>query len=107
MSGDGIPQLTAVLGPMNAGGAYAPAMSDQTVIVRNQGTIFLGGPPLVKAATGEVVSAEDLGGGVTHARLSGVVDHLAEDDHHALQILRDIVATLPATPDLPYVPEKP
>jgi 3-methylcrotonyl-CoA carboxylase beta subunit len=106
MSRAGIPQLSAVLGSSTAGGAYVPAMSDQTVIVRNQGTIFLGGPPLVKAATGEVVSAEDLGGGVTHARLSGVVDHLAEDDHHALQILRDIVATLPATPELPYLPEK-
>ena len=105
MSRAGIPQLSAVLGSSTAGGAYVPAMSDQTVIVRNQGTIFLGGPPLVKAATGEVVSAEDLGGGVTHARLSGVVDHLAEDDHHALQILRDIVATLPPTPDLPYAAE--
>jgi 3-methylcrotonyl-CoA carboxylase beta subunit len=105
MSKAGIPQLSAVLGSSTAGGAYVPAMSDQTVIVRNQGTIFLGGPPLVKAATGEVVSAEDLGGGVTHARLSGVVDHLAEDDHHALQILREIVATLPPTPELPYRPE--
>lgn len=102
MSRDGIPQIAAVLGSSTAGGAYVPAMSDQTVIVRNQGTIFLGGPPLVKAATGEVVSAEDLGGGVTHSRISGVTDHLAENDAHALQIVRDIVATLPASPPLPY-----
>jgi 3-methylcrotonyl-CoA carboxylase beta subunit len=90
-----IPQLAAVLGSCTAGGAYVPAMSDETVIVRNQGTIFLGGPPLVKAAIGEIVSAEELGGGDVHARISGVVDHLAESDQHALQILRSIVATLP------------
>jgi 3-methylcrotonyl-CoA carboxylase beta subunit len=90
-----IPQLAAVLGSCTAGGAYVPAMSDETVIVRNQGTIFLGGPPLVKAAIGEVVTAEELGGGELHARRSGVVDHLAEDDEHALEIVRDIVATLP------------
>jgi 3-methylcrotonyl-CoA carboxylase beta subunit len=90
-----IPQLAAVLGSCTAGGAYVPAMSDETVIVRNQGTIFLGGPPLVKAAIGEIVSAEELGGGDVHARISGVVDHLAENDQHALQILRSIVATLP------------
>ncbi|MCL2794168.1 MAG: methylcrotonoyl-CoA carboxylase [Microbacteriaceae bacterium] len=95
MSRDGIPQISAVMGSSTAGGAYVPAMSDETVIVRGQGTIFLGGPPLVKAATGEVVSAEDLGGGLTHARLSGVVDHLAADDDDALRIVRDIVATLP------------
>jgi len=95
MSARGIPQLAAVMGSCTAGGAYVPAMSDETVIVRNQGTIFLGGPPLVKAATGEVVTAEELGGGDVHARTSGVVDHLAEDDAHALQILRGIVATLP------------
>jgi len=95
MSARGIPQLAAVMGSCTAGGAYVPAMSDETVIVRNQGTIFLGGPPLVKAATGEVVTAEELGGGDVHARTSGVVDHLAEDDTHALQILRGIVATLP------------
>ncbi|GAB3599093.1 carboxyl transferase domain-containing protein [Microbacterium tumbae] len=94
-----IPQLAAVLGSCTAGGAYVPAMSDETVIVRNQGTIFLGGPPLVKAAIGEVVTAEELGGGELHARRSGVVDHLAEDDEHALEILRDIVATLPPPPD--------
>lgn len=96
MSAEGIPQLAAVLGSCTAGGAYVPAMSDETVIVRDQGTIFLGGPPLVKAAIGEIVSAEELGGGEMHARRSGVVDHLAEDDEHALEILRDIVATLPA-----------
>ncbi|CAI9391367.1 carboxyl transferase domain-containing protein [Microbacterium sp. T2.11-28] len=96
MSRDGIAQIAAVLGSSTAGGAYVPAMSDQTVIVRKQGTIFLGGPPLVKAATGEVVSAEELGGGDTHSRISGVTDHLADDDAHALQIVRDIVATLPA-----------
>ncbi|MGO2521426.1 MAG: carboxyl transferase domain-containing protein [Microbacterium sp.] len=96
MSAERIPQLAAVLGSCTAGGAYVPAMSDETVIVRNQGTIFLGGPPLVKAAIGEVVSAEELGGGELHARRSGVVDHLAEDDEHALEIMRDIVATLPS-----------
>jgi 3-methylcrotonyl-CoA carboxylase beta subunit len=95
MSARGIPQLAAVMGSCTAGGAYVPAMSDETVIVKNQGTIFLGGPPLVKAATGEVVSAEDLGGGDVHARRSGVVDHLADDDAHALRILRGIIDTLP------------
>ncbi len=90
-----IPQIAAVLGSCTAGGAYVPAMSDETVIVRGQGTIFLGGPPLVKAAIGEVVTAEELGGGELHARTSGVVDHLAENDRHALAIVRDIVATLP------------
>jgi 3-methylcrotonyl-CoA carboxylase beta subunit len=94
MSARGIPQVAAVLGSCTAGGAYVPAMSDQAVIVRNQGTIFLGGPPLVKAATGEEVSAEELGGGELHARVSGVTDHLAEDDAHALQIVRSIVSTL-------------
>ncbi len=95
MSAMGIPQIAAVLGSCTAGGAYVPAMSDETVIVRDQGTIFLGGPPLVKAATGEVVTAEELGGGDVHARTSGVVDHLADDDAHALRIVREIVATLP------------
>ena len=94
MSARGIPQVSAVLGSCTAGGAYVPAMSDETVIVRGQGTIFLGGPPLVKAATGEVVSAEELGGGELHSRVSGVTDHLADDDAHALQIVRSIVATL-------------
>ncbi|MBD8868078.1 carboxyl transferase domain-containing protein [Nocardioides donggukensis] len=93
MSARGIPQVAAVMGSCTAGGAYVPAMSDETVIVRDQGTIFLGGPPLVKAATGEVVTAEDLGGGDVHARRSGVVDHLAEDDAHALAIVRSIVDT--------------
>ncbi len=94
LSAAGIPQLAAVLGSCTAGGAYVPAMSDQTVIVRNQGTIFLGGPPLVKAATGEVVTAEELGGGELHSRTSGVTDHLAENDAHALAILRTAVAGL-------------
>jgi 3-methylcrotonyl-CoA carboxylase beta subunit len=95
MSKLGIPQVACVMGSCTAGGAYVPAMSDETVIVREQGTIFLGGPPLVKAATGEVVTAEELGGGDVHARESGVVDHLAEDDLHGLEITRSIVATLP------------
>jgi 3-methylcrotonyl-CoA carboxylase beta subunit len=94
LSAQGIPQLAVVMGSCTAGGAYVPAMSDQTVIVKNQGTIFLGGPPLVKAATGEVVSAEDLGGGDVHTRLSGVADHLAENDMHALSLARGIVGTL-------------
>ncbi|GAA4479223.1 carboxyl transferase domain-containing protein [Microbacterium panaciterrae] len=104
MSRDGIPQIAAVMGSSTAGGAYVPAMSDETVIVRNQGTIFLGGPPLVKAATGEVVTAEELGGGDVHTRISGVADHLAENDAHALQIVRDIVATLPPMRELPDPP---
>lgn len=94
MSAAGIAQIAAVLGSCTAGGAYVPAMSDETVIVRNQGTIFLAGPPLVKAATGEEVSAEDLGGADVHTRLSGVADHLAENDHHALSIVRQIVRHL-------------
>ncbi|MDD7965832.1 carboxyl transferase domain-containing protein [Actinomycetospora sp. DW7H6] len=94
MSGLGIPQIAAVMGSCTAGGAYVPAMSDEAIIVRDQGTIFLGGPPLVKAATGEEVTAEELGGGVLHARTSGVVDHLADDDAHALSMVRDIVDTL-------------
>lgn len=109
MSGLGIPQIAAVLGSCTAGGAYVPAMSDEAVIVRNQGTIFLGGPPLVQAATGEVVTAEELGGGDLHSRVSGVTDHLARDDADALAIVRDIVATLgPRAPRpwdvLPTVP---
>src|SRR4051812_7152787 len=96
MSAAGIPQIAVVMGSCTAGGAYVPAMSDESIIVRNQGTIFLGGPPLVKAATGEVVTAEELGGGEVHARISGVVDHLAENDGHALGIARRIVASLPA-----------
>ncbi|MDQ3471313.1 MAG: methylcrotonoyl-CoA carboxylase [Pseudomonadota bacterium] len=95
MSAKGIAQIACVMGSCTAGGAYVPAMSDESVIVRDQGTIFLAGPPLVKAATGEEISAEDLGGGDLHARKSGVVDHLAENDEHALTIVRDIVSTLP------------
>ena len=94
MSAKGIPQIAAVMGSCTAGGAYVPAMSDVTIIVREQGTIFLAGPPLVKAATGEVVSAEDLGGGDVHTRLSGVADYLAEDDAHALALVRRAVSHL-------------
>nr|WP_156786483.1 carboxyl transferase domain-containing protein [Microterricola viridarii] len=95
MSAARVAQIAAVLGSCTAGGAYVPAMSDETVIVRGQGTIFLGGPPLVRAAIGEVVTAEELGGGELHSRVSGVTDHLAENDAHALEIVREIVATLP------------
>src|SRR6187397_2369467 len=94
MSAEGIPQIAVVMGSCTAGGAYVPAMSDETVIVRGQGTIFLGGPPLVKAATGEDVTAEELGGADTHARKSGVVDYVADNDQHALEIVRSIVANL-------------
>jgi 3-methylcrotonyl-CoA carboxylase beta subunit len=94
MSAAGIPQIASVMGSCTAGGAYVPAMSDESVIVKEQGTIFLAGPPLVQAATGEVISAEDLGGGDLHSRKSGVTDHLAEDDEHALTIVRDIVSHL-------------
>jgi 3-methylcrotonyl-CoA carboxylase beta subunit len=94
MSARGIPQIASVMGSCTAGGAYMPAMSDESIIVRGQGTIFLAGPPLVKAATGEEISAEDLGGGDLHGRKSGVVDHVAENDEHALTIVRDIVSTL-------------
>jgi 3-methylcrotonyl-CoA carboxylase beta subunit len=105
MSALRIPQIAVVMGSCTAGGAYVPAMSDECVIVKNQGTIFLGGPPLVKAATGEVVSAEDLGGADVHARKSGVADHLAQDDHHALSIARRIVANLNTrkTVDIPLL----
>ena len=94
MSAQGIAQIAVVMGSCTAGGAYVPAMSDESIIVREQGTIFLGGPPLVKAATGEEVSAEDLGGGDVHTRLSGVADHLAENDHHALQLARKAISQL-------------
>ncbi len=94
MSAEGIPQIAVVMGSCTAGGAYVPAMSDETIIVRNQGTIFLGGPPLVKAATGEVVTAEDLGGADVHARRSGVADHYALNDEHALALARQVVGTL-------------
>jgi len=102
MSAMGIAQIAAVLGSCTAGGAYVPAMSDEAVIVRGQGTIFLGGPPLVKAATGEVVTAEELGGGELHARVSGVTDHLADDDDDALARVRSIVATLGPKPTPPW-----
>ncbi|MGH6873577.1 MAG: carboxyl transferase domain-containing protein, partial [Aestuariivirgaceae bacterium] len=95
LSAAGVAQIAAVMGSCTAGGAYVPAMSDETIIVRNQGTIFLGGPPLVKAATGEEVNAEDLGGADVHTRVSGVADHLAENDEHALAIIRQIVRHLP------------
>ncbi len=94
MSANGIPQVAVVMGSCTAGGAYVPAMSDESIIVRNRGTVFLGGPPLVKAATGEAVSAEDLGGAEVHSRTSGVTDHMASDDHHALAIARRIIGNL-------------
>jgi 3-methylcrotonyl-CoA carboxylase beta subunit/propionyl-CoA carboxylase len=101
MSAERIPQVAVVMGSCTAGGAYVPAMSDETVIVRGTGTIFLGGPPLVKAATGEEVTAEELGGADVHTRLSGVADYLAEDDDHALHLARTIVSTLPSSKRLP------
>ncbi len=110
LSARGIPQLAVVMGSCTAGGAYVPAMCDEAIIVRNQGTIFLGGPPLVKAATGEVVDAEALGGGEVHSRTSGVTDYLAEDDNHALAIARDCIARLgrPSRPWLtPGAPREP
>jgi 3-methylcrotonyl-CoA carboxylase beta subunit len=114
MSSLGIPQIAAVMGSCTAGGAYVPAMSDETVIVKGQGTIFLGGPPLVKAATGEEVSAEELGGADVHTRVSGVADHYADDDAHAIHILRNIIENLGAprnmgelNPPQPVAPEDP
>jgi len=107
MSAEGIAQVACVMGSCTAGGAYVPAMSDETVIVRGQGTIFLGGPPLVKAATGEVISAEELGGADTHARRSGVVDHVAADDTHALEIVRQIAGHLGARPSPALTPASP
>jgi 3-methylcrotonyl-CoA carboxylase beta subunit len=107
MSAEGIAQIACVMGSSTAGGAYVPAMSDETVIVRGQGTIFLGGPPLVKAATGEVISAEELGGADTHGRRSGVVDYVADDDAAALAKVRDIVGALNATKDCDLVLEEP
>ncbi len=109
LSAQGIAQIASVMGSCTAGGAYVPAMSDETIIVKNQGTIFLGGPPLVKAATGEVVSAEDLGGGDVHTRVSGVADHLANDDSHALAIVRRIVSGLNYAkhPDIPIAAPRP
>ncbi len=109
LSAAGVPQVAAVLGSCTAGGAYVPAMSDECVIVKGTGTIFLGGPPLVKAATGEVVTAEDLGGADVHCRTSGVTDHYAHDDEEALSVLRDILenAKAPASPPPPFEPEPP
>jgi 3-methylcrotonyl-CoA carboxylase beta subunit/propionyl-CoA carboxylase len=101
MSAEGIPQIAAVMGSCTAGGAYVPAMSDETIIVKGTGTIFLGGPPLVKAATGEDVTAEELGGADVHTRLSGVADYLADDDTHAMQLARTIVSTLNSRKTLP------
>jgi acetyl-CoA carboxylase carboxyltransferase component len=110
MSAQGLPQISVVLGSCTAGGAYVPAMSDEAVIVKNRGTIFLGGPPLVKAATGEEVTAEELGGADVHCRISGVADHYALDDEHALEWARDIVAGLTSRKELPWdvaEPEEP
>ena len=101
LSAEGVPQIAVVMGSCTAGGAYVPAMSDETIIVADTGTIFLGGPPLVKAATGEEVSAEELGGADVHTRLSGVADYLAQNDLDALQIARTVVSTLPANPPPP------
>jgi 3-methylcrotonyl-CoA carboxylase beta subunit len=108
LSAAGIPQVAVVMGSCTAGGAYVPAMSDEAIIVKNQGTIFLGGPPLVKAATGEEVSAEELGGGMVHASISGVADHLADNDQDALQICRDIFETIqvPERQELDIVPSR-
>src|SRR5213079_3326460 len=102
MSAKGIPQIAVVMGSCTAGGAYVPAMSDETVIVKGTGTIFIGGPPLVKAATGEDVSAEELGGADVHTRISGVADYYAENDRHALAITRRIVANIPAHKHAPW-----
>ena len=107
MSAAGIPQIAVVMGSCTAGGAYVPAMSDESVIVKGNGTIFLGGPPLVKAATGEEVSAEELGGADTHCRISGVTDHYAEDDQHALAIARRIVSNLNIRKQTPVTVQPP
>ncbi|MGH3086012.1 MAG: carboxyl transferase domain-containing protein, partial [Rubrobacteraceae bacterium] len=107
MSSKGIPQIASVMGSCTAGGAYVPAMSDEVVIVKEQGTIFLGGPPLVKAATGEVVTAEDLGGADVHTRLSGVADHFAENDEHAIAIVRQIAENLNREKKFPWTVEEP
>jgi acetyl-CoA carboxylase carboxyltransferase component len=109
MSSEGIPQIAAVMGSCTAGGAYVPAMSDETIIVAGYGTIFLGGPPLVAAATGEIVTADELGGADVHTRISGVADHFADDDEHALALVRSIVANLapPPPPSREDVPPQP
>src|SRR5204862_3324308 len=105
MSAEGIPQVAVVHGPSTAGGAYVPAMCDENIIVRGQGAIYLGGPPLVRAATGGVVTAEELGGGEVHTRISGVSDHLARDDAHGLEIAREAMARVPR--EAPAVPHGP
>ena len=107
MSARGVPQVAVVMGSCTAGGAYVPAMCDESVIVRGAGTIFLGGPPLVKAATGEEVTAEELGGADVHCSTSGVADHLALDEPHGLRITRQMVASLGAPPVPSYVPSRP
>jgi acetyl-CoA carboxylase carboxyltransferase component len=107
MSAKGIPQIASVMGSCTAGGAYVPAMSDEVVIVKGTGTIFLGGPPLVKAATGEEVTAEELGGAEVHTRLSGVADHFAENDEHAIAIVRQIVENLNREKRVPWTVEEP
>src|SRR5438309_4892271 len=107
LSAAGVPQVALVMGSCTAGGAYVPAMADESVIVRGQGTIFLGGPPLVRAATGEIVTAEELGGGEVHSRISGVTDHYALDDHHALGIARRIVGNLNRAKTVPVEVERP
>src|SRR5207302_40106 len=107
LSALGVPQIALVMGSCTAGGAYVPAMSDESIIVKGEGTIFLGGPPLVKAATGEVVSAEELGGADVHSRISGVTDHYALDDHHAIGIARHIVGNLNYVKRMPLAVETP
>src|SRR3954463_16239854 len=107
MSAEGIPQIAVVMGSCTAGGAYVPAMSAEAIIVKNQGTIFLGGPPLVKAATGEIVTAEELGGGDVHTKISGVADHLADDDGHALEIARRAIGHLNASKATPRAAHEP
>ncbi len=106
MSAERIPQIAVVMGSCTAGGAYVPAMSDETIIVKGTGTIFLGGPPLVKAATGEDVTAEELGGADVHTRLSGVADYFAEDDEQALETCRTVVSTLHSVKQLPAGPDR-
>src|SRR4029079_11711269 len=107
LSAESIPQISVVLGSCTAGGAYVPAMSDEAVIVKGRGTIFLGGPPLVKAATGEEVSAEELGGADVHCRISGVADHYALDDEHALETAREIVSHLTSRKEVPWEVREP
>ncbi|KAM0681977.1 Methylcrotonoyl-CoA carboxylase beta chain [Mitosporidium daphniae] len=107
ISASGIPQVSVVMGSCTAGGAYVPAMSDESIIVRNQGTIFLGGPPLVKAATGEIITAEELGGASIHCKTSGVTDHMAENDLHAVEIARNVISSLPANKKMSFADAEP